>query len=104
MKSMQQVLQGFKLDDKGGYITKEFQDYGYRLACEMGEEKKKALYIKLAKTVDRRILERARTFVLDAQNVNNRGKLFIWSVSKLKRGEKLTGEKTGDVVKWKYGR
>jgi hypothetical protein len=89
MKSIQQVLEGFKLEDKGGRITREFQDYGYRLACELGEEKKKAMYIKLAKTVDRQILERARTFVLDAQKVNNRGRLFMWAVGKLKQGQPL---------------
>jgi hypothetical protein len=84
------LLDTYQLEDKGGFITKEFQDYGYRLACEMGEEKKKGMYIKLAKTVDRAILERARSFVLDAENVNNRGKFFLWAVGKLRKGEPLT--------------
>jgi hypothetical protein len=88
------LLSGYQLDDKGGYITQEFQDYGYRLACEMGEEKKKGMYIRLAKTVDRGILERARSFVLDAERVDNKGKLFMWAVGKLKRGEALGGELT----------
>lgn len=87
---MRQVLERYVLEDKGGYITQEFQDYGYRLACEMGEEKKKAMYIKLTKTTDRAVLERARSYVLDAKNVNNRGKLFMWTVGKLKRGESLS--------------
>jgi hypothetical protein len=87
MKSLSQALKLFKLEDKGGHITQEFQDYGYRLACEMGEESKKSMYIKLAKTTDRKILEQARTFVKDAQNVRNRGRLFMWTVAKLKRGE-----------------
>ena len=43
MKSMQQLLKGYNLDDKGKYISQEFQDYGYRLAMEMGEEKNKSL-------------------------------------------------------------
>lgn len=89
MKSLKDVLTSYVLEDKGGYITREFQDYGYRLACEMGEEKRKAMYIKLAKTVDRAILERARSFVLDAKRVTNKGKLFMWAVGKLRRGEKL---------------
>lgn len=89
---MQQILTDYVLEDKGGYITKEFQDYGYRLACEMGEEKKKGMYIKLSKNVDRGILERARSFVLDAKEVKNRGKLFMWAVGKLKRGEDLRPE------------
>jgi hypothetical protein len=86
LQPLQNLLTGFKLEDKGGYITQEFQDYGYRLACEMGEEKKKGLYIKLAKTVERKILERARSFVLDAPKVDNRGKLFMWAVGRLRKG------------------
>jgi hypothetical protein len=92
MKSIQQALTNFKLEDKGGHITREFQDYGYRLACEMGEESKKGMYIKLAKTVDRSTLERARTFVLDAETVNNRGKLFLWAVGRIKKGQPLNND------------
>jgi len=90
MRSMQQLLAGFKLEDKGGHITREFQDYGFRLACEMGEEDKKGMYIKLAKTVERATLERARTFIKDAQTVHNRGKLFLWAVGRLRKGLPLT--------------
>lgn len=89
MKSLNDLLTKYALDDKGGYVTREFQDYGYRLACDMGEEKKKGMYIKLAKTMDRSILERARSFVLDASHVTNRGRLFMWAVGKLKKGESL---------------
>ena len=92
MKSMQQLLDGFVLEDRGGYITQEFQDYGYRLACEMGEETKKSLYIKLAKTEKRAVLERARSFVLDAPNVKHKGRLFLWAVGKLNKGEPLASE------------
>lgn len=90
MNSLKEVLEKYALEDKGGFISREFQDYGYRLACEMGEEGRKAMYIKLAKNVDRGLLERARTFVLDAPNVNNRGRLFMWAVGKLKKGEPLS--------------
>ena len=86
------LLDRYALEDKGGYITQEFQDYGYRLACEMGEEKKKSMYIRLAKNEERVRLERARSFVLDAKGVKNRGRLFMWALKKIKRGEKLSGE------------
>lgn len=85
------ILERYVLEDKGGFITREFQDYGYRLAVEMGEEKKKSMYIKLAKTVDRKVLERARSFVADAGSVRNKGRLFMWAVGKLKKGEELKG-------------
>lgn len=78
--------------DKNKYISQEFQDYGYRLAMELGDEKNKSLYIKLAKEVERKFLERARTFVKDAYNVRNRGKLFMWALAKIRRGEPLYEE------------
>lgn len=89
-RSVGDILQGYLLEDKGGYVTREFQDYGYRLACEMGEENRKSMYIKLAKTTDRAVLERARSFVADATHVDNPGRLFMWAVGKLKKGLPLT--------------
>lgn len=88
--SLNDILTTYVLEDKGGYISREFQDYGYRLACEMGEEKRKAMYIKMAKELDRGLLDRARSFVLDAPNVTNKGRLFMWAIGKLKRGESLS--------------
>ncbi len=70
---------------KNKYISREFQDYGYRLAEELGDLRHKALYIKLAKTQPRRLLEEARNFVKDANNVRNRAKLFMWKVGQLKK-------------------
>jgi hypothetical protein len=78
--------------DKKKYITREFQDYGYRLAMELGDERNKSLYIKLAKEVDRKLLERARTFVKDAKSVRSKARLFMWALAKLRRGEPLYDE------------
>lgn len=70
------------------YISQEFQDYGYRLAVDLDDLKHKALYIKLAKTVDRSILERARQFAIDAFTANSRAKLFMWKMKELKNSVK----------------
>jgi len=70
--------------NRKNYITREFQDYGYRLAMELDDEKHKALYIKLAKQYPRQILEQARNFIKDARNVKNKGRLFMWKIKKLK--------------------
>lgn len=96
--SIQQILLDYKLDDKGKYISREWQDYAYRLAMELGDEKSKSLYMKLAKEEPRERLEKARTFVKDANNVRNRGKLFMWAVTKLKKGEPLYEPKVDN--KW----
>ncbi len=73
----------FELEDKGGYITQEFQDFGYRLACELNDLPHKSLYIKMAKQVERGILEAALSFVTDAQTAKSRARLFMWKVKEL---------------------
>lgn len=77
------LFDDYQVEDKGGYITQEFQDFGYRLACELNDEKHKSLYIKLAKTLPRHLLEDARTFVLDASSAKSKAKLFMWKLKQL---------------------
>jgi hypothetical protein len=79
----QSLFENFKLEDKGGYITREFQDYGYRLAVALEDLPHKALYIKMAKDVERAILEKALSFVTDA-HAQSKAKLFMWKVKELK--------------------
>lgn len=83
MKSLKQLIQEKKPVDRNKYVTREYQDYGYRLAAELGDLPHKALYIKLAKTVDRAILETCRRFVLDSY-ADNKGALFMWKLQQLK--------------------
>jgi hypothetical protein len=85
LKSIQQILADYNLEDKGKYITREFQDYGYRLAKELNDEGHKSLYIKLAKEVNRKLLEEARIFVKDAREVRSRTKLFMWKLKELRQ-------------------
>lgn len=66
------------------HISREFQDYGYRLAMDLGDEKHKSLYMKLAKTVDRSILEKCKSFVIDS-NADNKGALFMWKMKELRK-------------------
>lgn len=77
-------------EDKPKYISQEFQHYGYRLAVELDDIKHKALYIKLAKEQPRERLERAKAFVSDYPNATSKGKIFMWALKKLKKGEPLT--------------
>lgn len=72
------------------YVKNEFQAYGLELAKELGDWKNKSLYLRLAKTVDRQILEKARYFVKD-QNPNTIKtpyKLFMWKIRQLKENQK----------------
>jgi hypothetical protein len=79
----------FKLEDKGGYITQEFQDFGYRLAMTLNDEKHKSLYMRLAKNTNRLLLEKALSFVQDAQSARNKAALFMWKLKALKAEGKL---------------
>ncbi len=71
------------LEDK--YISREFQSYGIYLAETLGDYKHKSLYIRLAKTVPRAILEKALSFVKDS-NAKSKPKLFMWKMKKLREG------------------
>ena len=82
-QSAQTLFANYQLKDKGGYITREFQDYGYRLAVELGDLAHKSLYIKMAKEIERAILEKALSFVIDSQ-ADNKARLFMWKVKQLR--------------------
>jgi hypothetical protein len=93
MKSLQDILKNKALtsDTRNKY---EFQAYGNRLSEELKDPKHRSLYIKLAKTEDRGLLEQAREFVVGQRNVETPGKLFMWKLGELKKqgdGE-LNGE------------
>src|SRR3989344_2460281 len=89
MKPLSQILFDYVLEDKGGHITKEFQDYGYRLALELNDLRSKSLYIRLAKVEERPLLEKALVFVKETKQVKHAGRLFMWALTKLKKGEPL---------------
>jgi hypothetical protein len=82
-QSLGSLFDNYQLADKGGYVTREFQDYGYRLACELDDLPHKSLYIRLAKDVNRTILEAALSFVTDS-NARSKAKLFMWKVKELR--------------------
>ena len=83
------ILKKFEGRNDGKYISQEFQDYGYRLAVDLNDMDHKALYIRMAKTVPRAMLESARSFVIDAPNVKNKGRLFMWKVGDLKKSQSM---------------
>ncbi len=83
------LFQDYQLNDKGGFITQEFQDFGYRLTMELGDPAHKSLYMKMAKSVDRGMLESALSFVKDAHQAKSKAKLFMWKLKELKKVGKI---------------
>lgn len=86
MKSVKQILTKFNpVEDK--YISREFQAFGIHLAEELEDYKHRSMYIKLAKTIDRAILEKALSFVSDS-NARNKVALFMWKLKELRSQKK----------------
>jgi hypothetical protein len=73
------------------YIKNEFQAYGLQLAEELDDWKNKSLYIRLAKTTPRELLEKAFYFVKDQNRhtVKSKARLFMWKLKELKQDPKL---------------
>jgi len=86
MQSIKKILKDFDWDRKK-YISREFQDYGYRLASELNDLDHKSLYIKLAKETPRKLLEEAKIFVKEAYEVKNKGRLFMWKLKQIKNSK-----------------
>jgi hypothetical protein len=86
MQKVGSILKNFN-PQKDKYVSREFQSFGVHLAEELDDYKHKSLYIKLAKTVHRSILEKALSFCVDS-NAKNKGALFMWKLKQLKTEEK----------------
>ncbi|OGH14600.1 MAG: hypothetical protein A3H50_01595 [Candidatus Levybacteria bacterium RIFCSPLOWO2_02_FULL_37_10] len=81
MKSIKKILENFDpMEDK--YISREFQSYGIYLSEQLDDYKHRGLYIKLAQTTHRSILEKALSYVSDS-SAKNKGALFMWKLQEL---------------------
>lgn len=65
------------------YLTRDFQELGLKIAQMLGDMPHKSLYIKLAKTHDRKTLEEVMSFASDS-NARNKGALFMWKLKEIK--------------------
>ncbi len=91
--SMQQVLDKYtdEMELEGAKqrrISREWQDYAYRLALELEDTAHTSLYMRLVKNTPRYLVEDAKNFVKDAFEVKNKGKLFMWKLKQLKEERK----------------
>ncbi len=84
MKSIAKAIAEVKFKDRPKNIAHEFQHYGVYLAESLEDTKHYSLYIKLAKTVDRVILDEALTFTKGYYNAKNKARVFLWRLKQLK--------------------
>jgi hypothetical protein len=81
MQTIKDILTKFDpFEDK--YISREFQSFGVHLAEKLEDSTHKSLYIKLAKTLPRPVLEQALRFVVDSK-AKSKGALFMWKLREL---------------------
>lgn len=91
MQKVGDVLVKFNpVEDK--YISREFQSFGYHLAETLNDLKHRGIYMRLAKTMNRGLLEKALSYVQDA-NVKRKGALFMWKLKELGAWPKKTENK-----------
>lgn len=83
-KPIEKILDRYDLEEtKQRRISREFQDYAYRLAVELDDTAHTAIYMRLVKNNPRELVERAKSFVMDA-NARSKGKMFMWKLKQLK--------------------
>lgn len=83
MQKIGAILKRFD-PQKDKYVSREFQSFGIYLSEELDDYNHRALYIKLAKTTHRSILEKALSFVRDS-GAKNKGALFMWKLKQIKK-------------------
>jgi hypothetical protein len=87
MQKVSQILKNFN-PTKDKYISRDFQSFGIWLAEEMDDYKNRGMWIKLAKTNHRSVLEKALSFVKDS-TADNKIALFLWKMKQIKNETKV---------------
>lgn len=84
MKSIAKAIAETKFKDRPKNIAYEFQMYGVYLAESLNDTKHYSLYIKLAKEVDRKLLEEVLNYTKGYYGAKSKAKVFMWRLSMLK--------------------
>jgi len=61
----------------------EFQAFAYKLCKDLNDEKNLMIYMRLAKTVERSLMEQAYSFSVDSTS-SEKGRLFLWKLKQLR--------------------
>lgn len=85
MKSISKIIAEIYHKDRPKNLSREFQLYGVYLAETLNDTKHYSLYIKLAKIVDRKILEVALNFTKGYAGARSKAKLFMWKLQQLRK-------------------
>ena len=89
MKSISKVLEETKGLKRPKNLSTEFQQFGTYIAEELDDAKHCSLYIKLAKNLDRKILEEALSYTKGYLSAKSKARIFMWKLSILKKDSKI---------------
>lgn len=85
---MTSILDKYELDEtKQKRISREWQDYAYRLAIALDDTVHTAIYMRVVKNTPRDLVEKAKSFVMDA-GARSKGKMFMWKLKQIKEEAK----------------
>ena len=85
MKSIKTAIAEVKFKNRPKNLSREFQVYGVYLAESLDDTKHYSLYIKLAKEMDRKILEETLNYTKEYYGAKNKAKIFMWKLQELKK-------------------
>ncbi len=85
MKKIGTIIDQAKSAKRAKNISREFQMFGVYLAESLDDTQHYSLYIKLAKTYERGLLDEALSFVKGSSSVKSKGRLFMWKLKQLKQ-------------------
>jgi len=77
------ILDDEEVSSKKRHPKNEFQAFAYKLSKDLNDDKNLVIYMRLAKTVDRFLMERAYSFAVDS-NSDQKGRLFLWKLKQLR--------------------
>ena len=85
---MTNILDKYELDEtKQKRISREWQDYAYRLAVALDDTAHTPIYMRVVRDTPRELVERAKSFVMDA-GARSKGKMFMWKLKQIKEEER----------------
>ena len=85
MKSIKTAILEAKFKNRPKNIYTEFQNYGVYLAEQLEDTGRYSLYIKMAKQVNRGLLEQALTYAKGYYTAKSKAKIFMWRLGQLKK-------------------
>lgn len=103
MQSAKNILFNTELfTKKSRHPANEFQAYAYKLAHDLNDLAHLQIYMRMAKTTERSLMERAFSFVADSTS-QDKGRLFLWKLKQLKKEMKFKINKENFSYEFVFG-